>query len=410
MADGITRLIEVVGEKDFIFIVNGQEYSVSAVEAILLSPRLFDFTEQDGTRKRFDIADRRIDCNVFSDLLRFIRCEPISISGSMRNSLVLLSRSLGNRSLERMFQSLRFDSTSTSIDLNGVCSVSSIETVNLSDICSMSIEDLSMLEVCQLCDILSSENLRLESEDWLLNTIISLGSDYVLLLNFVRMEFLSEEGLCAFFDHYGYCDVSETIWNSFVRRMRKPNSKIISSIPSIFRDFGGNSYRLLYRGSRDGFNLKAFHDKVDGHSHTITLIETTKGYTFGAYLVCPWHSVVGWKGDDTMKSFLFTLKNPHNVSARTFRMVSAQKAYVNYCRKSDDGYLTWIGNCGAIAIHCDGHSCATGRNGGFATPNQAFVNDTGLNGETFFTGEQSFTVKELEIFESVPASHSSQQL
>jgi hypothetical protein len=240
------------------------------------------------------------------------------------------------------------------------------------------------------------------------------------------MEFLSDEGLCGFFDHYGYCDVSENIWASFVRRMRNESSNeirecrfsklnsnlktylesnIITSIPSIpsippiFCDFGVNSYHLLYRGSRDGFNSKAFHCKVDGHSHTITLIETTKGYIFGAYVVCPWDSILGWKGDDTMESFLFTLKNPHNVSARKFRIVPAQKAYVLYNWKSDSPYLVWIGSWGAIAIQCDGNSRATGNNPGFAHPNSSFANDTGLNGATFFTGEESFTVKELEIFE-----------
>jgi hypothetical protein len=276
-----------------------------------------------------------------------------------------------------------------------------------------------------LCDILSSENLRLESEDWLLNTIISLGSDYVLLLNFVRMEFLSDEGLCAFFDHYGYCDVSENIWASFVRRMRNESgneirecrfsklssnlktgleSNIITSIPSIFCDFGVNSYHLLYRGSRDGFNSKAFHCKVDGHSHTITLIETTKGYIFGAYVVCPWDSVANWKGDDTMESFLFTLKNPHNISARKFRMVPNWNNYVLHCYPTESPILVWIGFCGAIAIQCDGNSRAIGNNGGFAWPYSNFVNDTGLNGATFFTGEDSFTVKELELFKLAPAT------
>jgi hypothetical protein len=386
---------------------------VSVVEAILLSPRISDFFEQDGTRNKLEIVDSGICGGAIGDLLQFIRCEPVSISASRPKSLVLLARQLENLSLAQFFQSLRFESNSslsTSIELNAVCS----DILEGIDIGSMSIADLSMIEFCRLRDIVSSEDLRLKSEDWLLNLIISLGSDYTSLLDFVHFEFLSEEGLCAFFDHYGYCDVSETVWEGFVRRLRKQedgklrkrrfsgsgstldsqiDSTIISSIPSLFCNFGTNAYRLLYRGSRDGFDSKSLHGKVDGHSHTITLIETTKGFIFGAYAVCSWHSRDKWQGDESMESFLFTLKNPHGVSARTFRMKPTKTAYVIY----GSSFIVWIGYCGAIGITAS--SPATGHNKGFGDSASTFENDTGLDGKTLFTGDESFTVKELEIFE-----------
>jgi hypothetical protein len=285
----------------------------------------------------------------------------------------------------------------------------------------MSKEEVSMIEFCRLRDLVSSDDLRIESEDWLLHLIISLGCDYSGLLDFVHFEFLSEEGIYDFLDHYGYCDVSENVWNSFVLRLRKEedidlrgrrfpgeqfplmplmpsiDSTIISSIPSIFNAFGSKSSRLLYRGSRDGFNSRSLHEKVDGHSHTITLIETTKGFIFGGYVVCSWDSSGQWKGDASMESFIFTLKNPHGVGARTFRMRPGKKDYVMLCYQS--GWLVWIGYCGAIAIQEQGTSPPTGHNGGFAHENSTFENDTGVNGKTFFTGDESFTVKELEVFE-----------
>jgi hypothetical protein len=175
------------------------------------------------------------------------------------------------------------------------------------------------------------------------------------------------------------------------------DSTIISSIPSIFSSFGSKSYRLLYRGSRDGFNPRSWHEKVDGHSHTITLIETTKGFIFGGYVVCSWDSSGGWKGDSSMESFIFTLKNPHGVDARTFRMLPGRTDFVMVGYLS--GWLVWIGCGGAIVIQERGTSPATGHNGGFAREDSTFENDTGINGKTFFTGDESFTVKELEVFE-----------
>jgi hypothetical protein len=264
--------------------------------------------------------------------------------------------------------------------------------------------------------------LQIESEDWLLNRIISLGSDYTTLLDYLRMEFLSDEGLCTFFDYYGYSDVSECVWESFVRRLRKQedaklrerrfskprpmltnqiDSTIISSIPSLFSDLNAGSYRLLYRGSRDGFNSAPLQGKVDGHGHTITLIETAKGFVFGAYVVCPWDSRKGWQGDDSLQTFLFTLKNPHNIGSRTFKMISGQKDYVLYSDGRVSPWLVWIGYGGAISISSPGEGSVIGHNSGFGTPSSTFENDTGLSGPTVFTREDPFTLKELEIFELV---------
>jgi hypothetical protein len=66
-------------------------------------------------------------------------------------------------------------------------------------------------------------------------------------------------------------------------------------------------------------------EKVDGHSDTITLIETTKGVLFGAYAVCSWDSSCQWNRDDSMESFILTPMNLHGVGARIFRIWRRQK-------------------------------------------------------------------------------------
>jgi hypothetical protein len=68
------------------------------------------------------------------------------------------------------------------------------------------------------------------------------------------------------------------------------DSVIISSIPDIFQVSGKKSYQVLYRGSRDGFRSIFLHQKVDGHSHTAMIVETTKGFIFGGYMACVWDS------------------------------------------------------------------------------------------------------------------------
>jgi hypothetical protein len=238
---------------------------------------------------------------------------------------------------------------------------------------------------------------------------------------------VSKRGVCDVQPaNLSYVDMTECIWSGIVERIvgkedselksrrfstssrdstfeSRPkqtiDSLIISTIPSIFKDFGNQSYQLLYRGSRDGFSCANQHAKVGGHSNTITLVETTEGFIFGCYITCLWDSSNKWKSDESHRSFLFTLKNPHNIPPRKFLMKPEQKSYAMICYST--GYLTWIGCSGAIAVveNCNSNDNST--TSGFASPNSSFVNDTGLDWETFFTGKSTFRVKELEIFELI---------
>jgi hypothetical protein len=44
-----------------------------------------------------------------------------------------------------------------------------------------------------------------------------------------------------------------------------------------------------------------------------------------------WDSNNDWKGDDSQKSFLFTLENPHNIQARTFALKAEKKKSAICC-------------------------------------------------------------------------------
>jgi hypothetical protein len=87
---------------------------------------------------------------------------------------------------------------------------------------------------------------------------------------------------------------------------------------------------MLWRGSRDGFEAQEFRRRCDGHASTLTVILDTEGNIFGGFTPMKWESRVWnrkdgkkdnhYKADDSLKSFLFTLKNPHNIPARRFAL------------------------------------------------------------------------------------------
>jgi hypothetical protein len=46
--------------------------------------------------------------------------------------------------------------------------------------------------------------------------------------------------------------------------------------------------KLLYRGSRDGFNAASFHARCDAANTTLTVIRSTTGYISGGYAAMSW--------------------------------------------------------------------------------------------------------------------------
>jgi hypothetical protein len=77
---------------------------------------------------------------------------------------------------------------------------------------------------------------------------------------------------------------------------------------------------LLWRGSRDGFKARTFHERCDGRENTLTLIRGTKGNIFRGFTRIERESsfLRKQKVDRLRKGFIFTLKNPHGLSERKF--------------------------------------------------------------------------------------------
>jgi hypothetical protein len=162
-------------------------------------------------------------------------------------------------------------------------------------------------------------------------------------------------------------------------------SVIVSDFPEIFAEFRGNQFSLLWRGGRDGFSARDFHSRCDGHANTLTLIEDTNGNIFGGFTPVTWESTHACKADPSLKSFLFTLKNPHNVPARRFALKVERKDEAIHCYAESGPCFNDIDVWPGYATHTLlGHR---------------YTNDTGLDGETFFTGSFAFQVKEIETFE-----------
>jgi hypothetical protein len=168
------------------------------------------------------------------------------------------------------------------------------------------------------------------------------------------------------------------------------DSRIISDFPEIFAEFRGKRFSLLWRGSSDGFGASEFHRRCDGHANTLTVILNKDGNIFGGFTPVKWGSNTSFKADDSLKSFLFTLKNPHNFPAKKFAL-KGETRHLAICCDSETG----------PDFHDIGVSdnCNTNTNSSTFLFGSIYTNDTGQDKTTFFTGSGNYKVKDIEVFE-----------
>jgi uncharacterized coiled-coil protein SlyX len=176
-------------------------------------------------------------------------------------------------------------------------------------------------------------------------------------------------------------------------------SLIVSDFPPLFNEFRSKKWELLWRGSRDGFGCNDFHSRCDGHANTVMLIQDFSGFVFGGFTPVKLESRVWngksedesncWKSEDSLKSFLFTLKNPHNICPRKFALKDEKKQLSIVCAPKSGPFLGDIRVSGDSNANTDSDTCL----------GIYYANNTGLDGKTVFTGSKNFKVNEIEVFE-----------
>jgi hypothetical protein len=332
-------------------------------EAVAVSAAVREQLSVDACACTFSVSDVGV--------LDALRCIISGSAVSDERSLSTLGRQLCNPMLE----------------LQSVCSKT--DRFDLNSI------DLSSLSVDALDQILTEGSFYIKSEDDLFLRICGLGSEYRPLLRHIEIGFLSVAALAECFAF-----PSECIWIG-ISRLLVPalDSVIISDFPEIFDEFRGKRFSLLWRGGRDGFGERDFHNRCDGHANTLTLIQDINENIFGGFAPVEWESRK-WNGksgkesnchkaDASLKSFIFTLKNPHDIPARTFALKEEMKNMAIYCNSEwgpDFCDIGVSGNCNANTLS-------------YTSLGFSYTNDTGLDGWTFFTGSEYFQVKEIEVFE-----------
>lgn len=83
-------------------------------------------------------------------------------------------------------------------------------------------------------------------------------------------------------------------------------------------------FKLLYRGSQDGFKGQDFHKKADDHQPTITIIKSHNGKVFGGYSDQTWNVTNNYK--NSTNTWIFSMD-----AKEKYVQKSGQAHYAVYC-------------------------------------------------------------------------------
>jgi hypothetical protein len=111
------------------------------------------------------------------------------------------------------------------------------------------------------------------------------------------------------------------------------------------------NFKLLSRGSRDGFGAKKFHEICDNQSNTVTIIKVKdSNEILGGYNPIEWNSDNSY--DVTKDSFIFSFKNSYDVESYILSRVKDENyaiwnhyKYYSSFGDSDLLLIDNIGNC-----------------------------------------------------------------
>ena len=148
--------------------------------------------------------------------------------------------------------------------------------------------------------------------------------------------------------------------------------------------YNPTSYKIIYKSSIDGDNIKNFHSNCDGEENVLIIIETNKGYKFGGFTAVGFDSSGCELRDD--KAFLFSIDNQ-----KIYEILPGNNAI--YCNRKSGPIFCSKQDSIAYSIYIPDnyfHNKST-------TTKQCYCYKMKENFELNH-GKKEFLVKEMEVF------------
>lgn len=146
------------------------------------------------------------------------------------------------------------------------------------------------------------------------------------------------------------------------------------------------NFKLLYRGSRDGFTSSQFHSKCNNKGPTVVIIRSNHGKVFGAFTDKDWTSNNNYQ--NTNNSFLFSIDKKGKYPIKAGSESNAMYCYSTYGPTFGGGHDFYI---------CDNCNTANSNYSNFPYSYVCteYVNSGSSN---WLAGAYNFKVEEIEVF------------
>jgi hypothetical protein len=220
-----------INPNDFTIAIGSTEFACTRFQAAFISPTIASVIATDSTISRYSIGDTSIENASSRALLQsLIRHGFVCLKESEIELMELLCESLGNPELSAQVSDFSLSRKDLTLS-NCLTRLRSKAELNID--CSSEIHFLAShfdeldpailesLEFHELQEILSQESLIINTEDSLVEYLISRGPGFHKLLGHVRFEHLTVDSIDHFLKHVSNTEFDTSIWSRICYRLRQ---------------------------------------------------------------------------------------------------------------------------------------------------------------------------------------------
>jgi hypothetical protein len=243
---------------DFALIIGDERFECSRFEIAFLSPRITALLRQDPTIDEYELelgvdvdSDQEFVSECVKGLISLSRNGSFEVTERNFGLVKVIAKSFGNSELCETLALFRTDGEE-------VNSSNVVERLSLREFLEVSIAaeldylsshfyeiDVNVVKQVShedLNKILRSAQLRISSEDSLLDFILDLGADYFDLLGGLHCEYLSQSGMSRLLDSISRSEINDELWGSLCRRLLLfPSSEQLPDSRFHVKDFAFDS-------------------------------------------------------------------------------------------------------------------------------------------------------------------------
>ena len=273
-------------EKDFSFIVNGQVYQTNTVVATILCPYISKMLNDNINVTYYEI-NTEYDGD-FNKIIKYGEMKPTDIEEKEKEYFAAIMNKLGNniefpRFSKEFQENISFENVLQRIQTKIKFNINLDEEItfissNFHNFHKKYPNAIYSLDSIIIEQIISNRNLKLSSEQELLDIVIKLYSkskEYSILFSYIIFINLSSKSICEFIQNFDINDINNSIWQSLCHRLELDisNESILTYIES-----NQELFKNRYSGERYDYIIQHLNEQCHGDIQNVVQITPSSIY------------------------------------------------------------------------------------------------------------------------------------